>query len=83
VVDFVEEIFGLFLPQLGMVKVDGLCIGRGQLQFINGKEVMKQIASMTYAYIWKGVGYPFDFVILYSIISLAKLSDKILAQLKV
>jgi hypothetical protein len=45
---FVEEIFGLFLPQFGMVKCIGSALVGIKLQFISGKGVRKQMESIIY-----------------------------------
>jgi hypothetical protein len=47
--DFIEEIFGFILPQLGVIEMDGLVLVGVQLQLIRGKGVIKQMASIMYA----------------------------------
>jgi hypothetical protein len=44
--------------------------------------VIKKMESMMYADMYKGEGFPLDFSNWYPMISLARLSDNILSQLK-
>jgi hypothetical protein len=82
VANFVEEIFGIVLPQLGVIEVNRFNVGRGPAPFHQWERDYKENSIHDIrGHIERGV-LPNDFANLYSVISLAKLSDKILAQLK-
>jgi hypothetical protein len=81
-VDFLEEISGFVFPQLGVIEMDRFGASRGpapahQRERSHKENNIHEVCK----HIERGK-FPFEFSNWYSVISLARLSDNILAQLK-